>query len=105
MMLLCLCVIEDAMREQNLESMLVSTVHDSLVVDAVQEELQVVHDIVYTVINNIPNIMRMMFGDDFDTSWMIVPFAGDCEVGMDYKNLNKVPEKGQPDWDRLLLSV
>jgi hypothetical protein len=102
MMLICLCVIEDAMREQNLESMLVSTVHDSLVVDAVQEELPVIHDIVYTVVNHIPEVLRMLFGDSFDTSWMIVPFAGDCEAGLDYKNLNKVPMKGQPDWDKIL---
>jgi hypothetical protein len=61
-----------------------------------------VHDIVYTVVNHIPEVMKMLFGDSFDTSWMIVPFAGDCEVGLNYKNLNKIPVKGQPDWDRLL---
>jgi len=102
MMLLCLCVIEDVMREQNLESILTSTVHDSLVIDAVKDEIPVVHDIVYTVINHIPEVMKMMFGATFDTSWMIVPFAGDCEVGLDYKNLNKIPIKGEPDWDELL---
>jgi DNA polymerase I-like protein with 3'-5' exonuclease and polymerase domains len=104
MMLVCLCVIEDAMREQNLESILVSTVHDSLVVDAVKEELPVIHEIVYTVVNNIPNILKMVFGDTFDTSWMIVPFAGDCEVGMNYKKMKKIPTKGEPDWEKLLCS-
>jgi hypothetical protein len=105
MMLICLCVIEDAMREANLESILVSTVHDSLVVDAVQEELPVVHTIVYTVLNNIPEIIRMTFGADFDTSWMTVPFAGDCEVGLDYKGMNSIPTKGDIDWQKLLATA
>lgn len=102
MMLICLCVIEEAMREQGMESILISTVHDSLVVDAVKDELPLVHDIVYTVVNNIEKILKMTFGDTFDTSWMIVPFAGDCEVGLDYKNMNKIPTKGAIDWDELL---
>jgi hypothetical protein len=102
MMLICLCAIEDIMREENLESMLVSTVHDSLVVDAIQEELPAVHKIVYSVLNNIPEIIKMTFGETFDTSWMIVPFAGDCEVGMDYKGMNSIPTKGSIDWQKLL---
>jgi DNA polymerase-1 len=102
MMLICLCVIEDIMREENLESMLVSTVHDSLVVDAIQEELPIVHKIVYSVLNNIKEIVKMTFGDAFDTSWMILPFAGDCEVGMNYKDMNSIPTKGAIDWQKLL---
>ena len=102
MMLICLCAIEDVMREENLESMLVSTVHDSLVIDAVQDELPIVHSIVYSVLNNIPEIIKMTFGDTFDTSWMIVPFAGDCEVGMNYKDMSSIPTKGNIDWQKIL---
>jgi DNA polymerase I-like protein with 3'-5' exonuclease and polymerase domains len=102
MMLICLCAIEDVMREENLESMLVSTVHDSLVIDAVQDELPIVHNIVYSVLNNIPEIIKMTFGDTFDTSWMIVPFAGDCEVGMNYKDMSSIPTKGNIDWQKIL---
>jgi DNA polymerase I-like protein with 3'-5' exonuclease and polymerase domains/uracil-DNA glycosylase len=102
MMLTCLIAIENIMRDRGLESILVSTVHDSLLIDAVKDELVEIHDIVDTVLNNIPDVMQIMFGDDFDLSWMIVPFAGDCEVGPDYKHMNKIPLKGEVDWDKLL---
>jgi DNA polymerase-1 len=104
LMLICLIVIEGAMNDAGLESMLVSTVHDSLVIDAVREELPMVHDIVYGVLNNIPEIMGLLFGEHYDQSWMIVPFAGDCEVGLNYLQTNKIPQKGGIDWDALLVS-
>lgn len=102
MMLVCLRVIEAAMRDQNLESVLVSTVHDSLVIDAVKEEVPAVHEIVYTVLNSIPEVFELVFGPQYDTSWMLVPFGGDCEVGPNYGHLNKIPVRGEPDWDELL---
>lgn len=102
MMLVCLNTIEQYMRAEDLRSILVSTVHDSLVIDAVRSELPKVHEIVDTVLNNIPAVLKLAFGDDYDTSWMIVPFAGDCEVGPDYKHVNKIPSKGAIDWDELL---
>jgi len=79
----------------------VSTVHDSLVIDCVREELPQVHDIVLRVLNNFPEVFKIVFGDDYDTSWMIVPFSGDCEVGLDYLNTRKIPDK-DIDWDKLL---
>lgn len=102
MMLVCLRVIEAAMRDQNLESILVSTVHDSLLIDAVRDEIPAVHEIVYTVLNNIPDVFRLVFGPEYDTSWMLVPFGGDCEVGPNYGKQNKIPTKGDIDWDKLL---
>lgn len=101
MMLTALFVIENMMRHANLESLLVSTVHDSLVIDCVKEELPQVHDIVMRVLNNFPEMFKIMFGDDYDTSWMIVPFTGDCEVGLDYLSTRKIPKKNV-DWDKLL---
>jgi hypothetical protein len=102
MMLVCLRVIEAAMRDQGLESILVSTVHDSLVGDVVIDELPAVHDIVYTVLNSIPEVFQLVFGPEYDTSWMLVPFGGDCEVGPNYGHMNKIPTKGGIDWDKLL---
>ncbi len=107
MMLVCLTVIENLMREYGLESMLVSTVHDSLLIDAVTEELDSIHEIVDGVLNNIPTVLKMVFGEDYDDSWMIVPFAGDSEVGMNYLDSNKVPVgkgRGDIDWGELLAS-
>jgi hypothetical protein len=42
-----------------------------------------------------------MLGEDFDTSWMLVPFTGDCEVGLDYLSAKAIP-KDNIDWDKLL---
>jgi len=101
MMLLALVAIEDMMKEADLESILVSTVHDSLLVDCVQSELPVVHDIVTTVLNNFPTVLPALLGADFDTSWLLVPFTGDCEVGLDYLSAKSIP-KDNIDWDKLL---
>jgi DNA polymerase family A len=104
MMLTALFSIENLMRHAGLESILVSTVHDSLVIDCVREELPEVHDIVTLVLNNFPEVFKSVFGPAFDTSWMIVPFSGDCEVGTDYLHVKKIPsgEANRIDWNELL---
>ena len=101
MMLICLFTIEALMRDANLKSLLVSTVHDSLVIDAVREELPEVHEIVYGVMNNIPAVVQSAI-PGYDDSWMVVPFAGDSEVGLNYLETNKI-SGDNPDWDKLLL--
>ena len=103
MMLVALTEIERRMRAADLESILVSTVHDSLVLDCVRAELSKVHEIVMSVLNNFPGVFASLFGNTFDTSWMIVPFTGDCEVGLNYLNMRKIPKKDM-DWDKLLSS-
>lgn len=102
MMLIALVAIEALMREAGLESLLISTVHDSLLIDALQEELPKIHEIVTLVLNNFDQILPAYFGDDYDTSWMIVPFTGDCEVGINYLEQKKVPKEGLIDWQELL---
>jgi DNA polymerase I-like protein with 3'-5' exonuclease and polymerase domains len=100
MMLLCLITIEALMRDAGLNSLLVSTVHDSLVVDALREELPQIHDIAYGVMNDIPTVIQSML-PGYDTSWMIVPLAGDSEVGLNYLETNKI-SGSNPDWEALL---
>lgn len=104
MMLICLFTIENLMRDAGLKSLLVSTVHDSLVIDALREELPQVHKIVNWVVNNIPTVVETTM-PDYDTSWMhIVPFAGDSEVGLNYLETNKISGEN-PDWAELLKPV
>jgi len=109
MMLCCMTVIENLMRQANLESVLVSTVHDSLVVDALRKELPQVHEICDAVVNNIPEVMALVLGPDYDTSWLnVVPFAGDSEVGKNYYSAVKIsPDKVtlNVDWDRLYETI
>ena len=105
MMLICLCVIEQMMRDEGLDSILVSTVHDSLVVDTLRKhELVKVHEIVDMVLNNMPEVFKMMFGDDYDASWMIVPFAGDGELGLNYGSMRSLPKVNTSaiDFDKIL---
>lgn len=100
MMLICLFTIEALMRDAKLNSLLVSTVHDNLVIDAVREELPEVHAIIHGVMNNIPSVLEANL-PGYDTSWMTVPFAGDSEVGLNYLETNKI-SGDSPDWDKLL---
>ena len=104
-MLACLIAVEQAMENEGLRSLLVSTVHDSLVIDAKRDELDVIHDICGDVFSNIPEVMRLVYGEDYDTSWMFVPLAGDSVVGNSYLQELKIrPDAatGRVDWDRLL---
>ncbi len=105
LMLTCIAVIEYLMREAQLESVLISTVYDSLVIDAVRAELPQVHEICESVINHIPEVMQQVMGAGYDTSWLsIVPLEGDCEVGPSYGNQYKVSadaSTGNVDWDAI----
>ncbi len=107
-MLTCMAVIEFLMRDHGLRSILVSTVHDSLVIDAVRSELPIVHEICESVINNIPEIMRQTMGPEYDLSWLtIVPLEGDCECGPTYGDQRKIaadPITGNVDWDAIFAS-
>lgn len=100
MMLVALFCIENMMRDEGLESILVSTVHDSLLIDCVREELPQVHSIVMSVLNNFPAVFKAVFGDDYDTSWLSIPFAGDSEAGVSYLSLSKLPSK-DVNWDEV----
>lgn len=101
LMLICLSVIEQLMRDANLQSMLVSTVHDSLVIDALRSELPQVHEICDQVLNNIPEILKLVFGETYDTSWILTPLGGDFEIGTNYLDQVKITD-ANPDWDKLL---
>jgi len=101
MMLVALFCIENLMRRAGLESLLVSTVHDSLLIDCIREELPQVHEIVMLVLNDFPGVFKAVFGDGYDTSWMTVGFTGDAEVGENYLAMRKIP-KMDIDWTELL---
>jgi DNA polymerase-1 len=99
-MLICLNAIEDLMHQEGLNSLLISTVHDSLVIDTVRSELPQVHEIVFGVMNSIPQVIEAMM-PGFDMSWLLVPLAGDSSVGLNYLDQAAIRDK-DPDWDKLL---
>jgi DNA polymerase I-like protein with 3'-5' exonuclease and polymerase domains len=103
MMLICLCVVEHLMRQEELESALILTVHDSMAIDfRNRQELPKIHEIAMSVLQNLPEVMQLWFGPEFDLSWMIVPFDGDGEVGKNYYDLRTIPKTSTVDWDALL---
>jgi len=103
MMLMCLCEIERRMREKELKSVLMLTVHDSLLVDAVRSELNDVHQIVTETLENIPSVLSRFFGGQIDLSiFNIVPFGGSYEVGLSYLDSKVIVGGTAPDWDKLL---
>jgi DNA polymerase I-like protein with 3'-5' exonuclease and polymerase domains len=104
MMLICMGAIEGLMRQEGMESILVSTVHDSLVIDAVREELPAIHELVMWVFNNIPEVLRQWLGPEADLSWLIVPFSGDCAVGRNYLDTRNLPAVNV-DWDEVLSAI
>jgi DNA polymerase I-like protein with 3'-5' exonuclease and polymerase domains len=98
MMLCCICAIETLMRDAGLKSILISTVHDSLLVDCIREELPMVHEIVMSVFTNIPDVLETWLGQDVDLSWTrVLPFDGDSEVGKNYLDMIKLSH-GENDW-------
>jgi DNA polymerase-1 len=105
MMLLGLVAIEQLMRQANLESLLVSTVHDSLVIDSVCEELPEVHGITTDVLNNLPLVFKALFGEHYDDSWMTVPFTVDAECGKNYLSMFKLPNDNKVGWDKVYVDL
>lgn len=101
LMMISLRVIENVMRAEKLRSRFISTVHDSLVVDCLKRELPAVHEICVSVLDNLPSVLQSVFGDDYDTSWMIVPFAGSAEAGKNYLDKTVVPNYN-PNWNEIM---
>lgn len=104
-MVLCMSAIEYLMRQENLESVLFSTVHDSLASDTVIEELPKVHEIITGVLGNIPEVLELMLGPNYDSSWIIVPLDADESIGKTYYDEIAIPKKGAIDWDQLLVTA
>lgn len=100
-MLVIISVVEHLMREAQLQSKLVLTVHDSMFMDAKRSELDQLHSIGQEVLNNIPEVLKLWFGADYDDSWIIVPLAGDGQVGHNMLDMREIVDD-KPDWDRLL---
>ena len=68
--------------------LLVCTVHDSIIVDAPDEYVEGVANLMYQVFDDlIPNIKRL-----FNYDWT-VPMTGEVKVGPNFKDMEKYPRK------------
>lgn len=106
LMIMACSAVDGLMKRAGLESILVSTVHDSMVIDARRSELPQVYSIVDEVTNNLPDVVSSMVDiDQFDSRWLYtVPLEADAECGPSYLDQDKIiPDKitGKVDWDKL----
>jgi len=83
--LLCaLIVIHDQLRTKGLRTMLVNTVHDSIVLDVPPEEIDTVAALCVDVMENIAGVYSKQYFPNVDFSWLRSPLKADVEIGTHY---------------------
>ena len=84
-------VIQHYMTEEHMRSMLVNTVHDSLVTDYYPGELKDVMDLQKDVMENIIYYAND-FMPDIDFSWLKVPLKADFDIGTHYGSYGQITD-------------
>ena len=79
-----LLMVEQEMRQRNLKSMIVNSVHDSIVIDTHPKEEQQVKECIIEVEKNIRNAFLSRLGVDFD-----VPLIMECKIGENWMELEQ----------------
>lgn len=83
MLLLAMIIIQAQLQEGGYRSIMVNTVHDSVVVDAPLDEVEGIQELCVTVMENLPALGKTWF-PDVDMSWLRVNLKADCDVGVYY---------------------
>jgi DNA polymerase-1 len=81
-------IIRRALRARGLKSILILTVHDSIVFDVVKEERDELARLCYTVVGNLPTYIKNYFGFDWLTK-----IECEVEVGPNYADLKELKEE------------
>ena len=66
----------------------VNTVHDSIIIDTIEENAAVIIDAMYAVFEDLPKNFERLFGVEWN-----VPMACEIEIGTDWGNMNKVVDR------------
>ena len=82
-LLLALVIIDDYMRTVGYKSMLVNTVHDSIVFDVYPGELDSLVELCVDVMENVLLYARE-YAHNINMDWLICPLKADVEVGTHY---------------------
>jgi DNA polymerase I-like protein with 3'-5' exonuclease and polymerase domains len=77
-------MVEEKMRQKQLKSMIVNSVHDSIVIDTYPNEENEVKQCIFEVENNIRNNFLTKLGVDFD-----VPLIMECKIGENWMELEE----------------
>jgi DNA polymerase I-like protein with 3'-5' exonuclease and polymerase domains len=82
-LLLAMYIVDQFLYDEGLESFLVNTVHDSIVLDICPGELEPVKAICIDVMENIVHYAQD-FAPNLDFSWLRVPLKADADIGTHY---------------------
>lgn len=86
--LLCaLIVIDNLMHEYEFRSMMVNTVHDSIVFDVYPGEIDDLVTLCKDVMENLPTTYGPEWFPGLNFDWFTVPLVADAEIGSHYGNL------------------
>lgn len=64
------------LRETNVKALMVSTVHDSIVVDTPSDNVEIVAKILFESIQDVPRLVREVWGYDFK-----LPLTSELQIG------------------------
>jgi len=82
---LAMTVIFRRYKKMHLKSKIIAQVHDSLIWDVVEDEIEVVAQLCINVFKSLPNLIERFWGVKFN-----VPLTGEIEIGPDYGHLVKL---------------
>ena len=81
---LALVVVKKKLKQHNMRSLLVCTVHDSILFDVPKEELATLRDLVLHIMCTVPKYMKVYYGLNFN-----LPLKGECSKGKNYGDLEE----------------
>jgi DNA polymerase I-like protein with 3'-5' exonuclease and polymerase domains len=82
---LAMVMVWKQMKKENLKSLMIMQVHDSIVFDLLKKEVDRVADICSSVFNNLSKHLEKYFGMKIN-----VPLAGEFEIGPNYGELKQI---------------
>jgi DNA polymerase-1 len=78
-------IIRRALQERGLKSLMILTVHDSIVFDAHENEIEELKELTLTVVRNLPAYIKAYWGYDWGTN-----LDGEVEIGPNYGEMKEV---------------
>lgn len=85
-----LTFIDDYIRKYNLKSKIVATVHDSIVIDAPEEEVKLIGNVSKYIMENLPYDFLKV---EMDGKLVPYPIEADYEIGLNYNDMVEYDEE------------
>ena len=80
---MALVIIDRAIQEDGLKTMIVNTVHDSIILDVPKDEIDQVANICISIMEDIKD-HALFYMPSIDMTWLQCPLKADIEVGTHY---------------------